>query len=81
MGFFLTPIIWNIDQIPEKYHIILKLNPAYYFVEGYRNSLIYKIPFWEMKFETIYFWLFTFIFMFLGMIVFKRTKPHFADVL
>ena len=37
-GFWLTPILWNVKMVPEKYQILMKLNPAYYITEGYRNS-------------------------------------------
>jgi len=51
-GFWFTPIVWNITMIPEKYRWIIKLNPMCYIVTGYRDSLIYKIPFWSKPFET-----------------------------
>ncbi len=46
-GFWLTPIIWNITTIPEKYHWIINLNLVAYIIEGYRNSMIYHKWFWE----------------------------------
>jgi ABC-type polysaccharide/polyol phosphate export permease len=80
-GFWLTPIIWNIKMIPEKYRWIVNLNPAYYFVNGYRNSLIYRIPFWEKPQVALYYWFFTLGILLLGAIVFRRLKPHFGEVL
>ena len=47
IGFWFTPIFWNIDMLPSKYHFFLKLNPVYYLVNGYRESLFYKVWFWE----------------------------------
>ena len=80
-GFWLTPIIWSLKIIPEKYHIFLKLNPMYYIVEGYRNTFIYHSWFWQSPRQTIYFWSITFILFAVGALVFKRLRPHFADVL
>lgn len=43
--FWLTPIIYPVDLVPEKYQFLYKLNPAALFVESYRNSLLYnKMP-------------------------------------
>jgi lipopolysaccharide transport system permease protein/teichoic acid transport system permease protein len=79
-GFWLTPIFWNIDKIPEKYQWIIKLNPLVYLIEGYRDSIIYKIPFWEKPYQTLYFWIFTFIILWLGITIFRKLRPHFAEV-
>ena len=80
-GFWGTPIFWNLKMIPEQFHFILKLNPAYYLVEGYRQSFIYHEWFWEHIYLTAYFWLLTAAVMFLGAWCFKKLRPHFADVL
>ena len=78
--FFLTPIFWNISMFPENYRNYLKLNPLYYLVEGYRNCLIYKQPFWSDIFSMISFWMITFIFLFIGRRTFRKLSPTFADI-
>jgi ABC-type polysaccharide/polyol phosphate export permease len=80
-GFWFTPIIWNIERIPAKYQWIVKLNPMCYIVNGYRDSLIYKIPFWSKPNETLYFWFFTTVVVLIGVVVFRRLKPHFGEVI
>ena len=80
-GFWMTPIFWNFKIIPEKYAFFLKLNPAYYIIEGYRNCFIYQKWFWQDLSLTIYFWTFTGVFLLIGIIAFKKLRPHFADVL
>ncbi|MGD2090369.1 MAG: ABC transporter permease [Candidatus Aminicenantes bacterium] len=80
-GFWLTPIIWNIERIPQKYQWIVKLNPMCYIVNGYRDSLIYQVPFWSKPYETIYFWLFTAMALLVGVVVFRKLKPHFGEVI
>ena len=79
-GFWFTPIIWNITMVPEKYRWIIKLNPMCYIVSGYRDSLIYKIPFWSKPYEMMYFWFVTIFILLTGVAVFKRLKPHFGEV-
>ena len=80
-GFWATPIFWSIKIIPEKFVPILQLNPAYYFVEGYRQSFIYHEWFWEHWDLTVYFWAITLIIMFIGAACFKKLRPLFADFL
>jgi len=79
-GFWLTPIFWNISKIPEQYQWIIKLNPANYIVQGYRDSIIAHIGFWEKPYEALYFWTVTGITLWLGITVFKKLRPHFAEV-
>lgn len=81
IGFWITPIFWNINMIPEKYITLIKLNPAYYIIEGYRGSLIYNTPFYSDFWNMIYFWCVTIALSILGIVIFRKLKPHFADVL
>lgn len=80
-GMWLTPILWNSTMLPASYRWILKVNPAYYIVEGYRDALINKVWFWERYNQSIYFWLLTLVLFLIGITIMKRMKPHFADVL
>ncbi len=80
-GFWLTPIFWSINIIPKEYHSLIKLNPMYYIIDGYRHALIREIWFWEDLNHTAYFFITTFSLLILGAIVFKRLRPHFGDVL
>ncbi len=84
IGMWVTPIMWSFEsmvQIPGWAVMILKLNPMYYVVSGYRDALIHKIGFWENPGLSIYFWIVTIVVLLLGTSVFKRLRPHFADVL
>lgn len=81
IGMWMTPIMWSYTIMPEKYQWILKLNPMYYIVEGYRDTFINHVWFFERYFQTVYFWIITLGLFVLGSIIFKRLKPHFADVL
>jgi len=79
-GFWLTPIFWSIDKIPQKYQWVFNLNPAVYIVDGYRDSIVNHKWFWEKPYETLYFWIFTMVILLLGITIFKRLRPHFAEV-
>ena len=81
LGFWATPIFWDMQMVPQKYQWIVKLNPAYYIVEGYRDTFINHIWFWEKPYETLYFLGITIFFSAIGAILFRRVRPHFGDVL
>lgn len=82
IGFWATPIFWSLDMLPEKYQYIIKLlNPVFYIIEGYRDSFINNVWFWERGYDTLFFLsMATFMFI-LGAFVFRRLRPHFGDVL
>ena len=83
VGVWVTPIMWNIDtmDISPVLKNLLKLNPLYYIVQGYRDAFIGKVAFFERWELTIYFWVVTIVFVALGTHVFKKLRMHFADVL
>jgi ABC-type polysaccharide/polyol phosphate export permease len=78
--FFFTPIFWTLNGLSPKMAFVLKLNPLFYIVQGYRDSLLYHRGFWEMPDLTLYYWALTLGMLLLGMVVFKKLRPHFADV-
>jgi ABC-type polysaccharide/polyol phosphate export permease len=43
IGFFLTPILYNPKNFPEKFQFLLKLNPLGYFVEVLRYPMYQNI--------------------------------------
>ena len=83
VGVWFTPIMWNIDSmnVSGALLVLLKANPLYYIVMGYRDSLINHIWFWQRPGITLYFWMFTILLFIGGTYVFRRLQPHFADVL
>lgn len=81
---WLTPILWkleDVDVIPANLYWILKLNPVYYIVSGYRDAFIYGTWFFEKPTWTTYFWCFVLVTGAAGIVTFKRLEKHFADVL
>ena len=80
---WMTPIMWNMDAVsmPGWVRVILKLNPMFYIVSGYRDALINKQWFWNHPVLTLYFWGLAIAVWLLGTHIFRKLKPHFADVL
>lgn len=81
IGFWLIPIVWSPEIISDKFIKIFKLNPVYYLVEGYRDTFINHVWFWHRYNQTAYFWVISIVIFLIGSYLFKKLKPHFADVL
>lgn len=60
---------------------VLKLNPFYYIVAGYRDSMITGAGFWMRPTLSVYFWVVTLAVFYLGLKFFTKMRPHFSDVL
>ena len=85
-GMWLTPIMWYVDQFADKSFYpfvsqVIKLNPMYYIVAGYRDTLLSNSWFWQRPMLTLYYWLFVAVMFFLGNKIFAKLRPHFSDVL
>ncbi|MBR4208201.1 MAG: ABC transporter permease [Lachnospiraceae bacterium] len=83
LGMWATPILWNINILGDKgiLSFILKCNPLYYIVKGFRESVSGSTVFYEDVKGTLYFWCFTILLYIAGRFVFGRLKPRFADVM
>lgn len=81
---WITPIMWNDADMLAAHPLIaqiIRFNPMYYIVKGYRDAMINHVWFWENPGMTLYFWAATALLFLLGCTVFQRLKPHFADVI
>lgn len=81
IGMWATPILWNVASFDPKVQMYIKINPLVYIVEGYRSAVCEQQWFFEDFYSTMYFWIFTVVLFGIGCLIFKRLKPHFADVL
>ncbi|MBQ2205247.1 MAG: ABC transporter permease [Lachnospiraceae bacterium] len=82
-GIWMAPIMYDeglfINRAPLVYKL-LKLNPIYYIVKGYRFAMVGE-AFQDKKILTIYFWAVTLILFAIGSRIFKNLENHFSDVL
>ena len=85
IGTWLTPIMWDFNDmggsLPRWLQILFKLNPMFYIVQGYRDSLVYHTWFWHRGSMTAYFWIFVIVMLVCGNSVFQKLKESFADIL
>lgn len=76
---FLSPIFYPASAIPEKFRLILYLNPINYVVEDMRRIIIWgQMPEWNWLINGTLVGLLVSV---LGYIWFQRTRKGFADVL
>ncbi|MDR9797202.1 ABC transporter permease [Aeribacillus pallidus] len=78
--FWMTPIFWSPENLGIAENLV-KINPFHYIVQGYRDSLLFGIGFWEYPIYTLYFWLIVLILFVLGNYLYKRMKSIFLDIL
>jgi teichoic acid transport system permease protein len=82
MVLYLSPILWTITTLPEPVQTIMKINPLFYLIEGYRSGLLglgwYFIDQWQY---TLYFWSLTFILFLIGASIHMKFRRHFIDFL
>jgi|SRR3990172_2761723 len=76
---FFTPIFYSSGIIPAKILPLMKLNPMYHMVEGYRYAVFAGkvLPMGDIAYLAIS----SFLTFGLGGIFFRRLKPGFAEVL
>ncbi|MBF0481673.1 MAG: ABC transporter permease [Desulfovibrionaceae bacterium] len=77
--FFLTPILFPAEAVPEQYRYLLPLNPMYVVVEHFRRFVLWgQGPAWtELSAVTLV----TFVLALLAYRWFMRVKGVFADVI
>ena len=77
--FFITPIIWPAERIPENLQFLVDYNPLAYLVEAYRDLILSgELP---GLMATIYFSLFALALFIGGFALFIKVKPRFTDLL
>jgi ABC-type polysaccharide/polyol phosphate export permease len=77
MWFYLTPIIYPIDIVPERYQLLFDLNPLSLFINAYRRVLLHgESPDFEKMFLGLGISLATLL---IGYYLFKKMEPGFAD--
>ena len=77
LWFYLTPIIYPSDIVPDKYQILFDLNPNALFINAYRRVVLEGVhPGTERLLLGLGIATLTFL---IGYYLFKRMEPRFAD--
>ena len=77
MLFYVTPILYTKDYVPEKFAFILKINPLSYIIDAYHNIFYYKqVPnFVDLGIIG----LISFLALIFGYLVFNKLQKGFAE--
>ena len=75
--FYVTPIIYPVDAVPSKYHVIFDINPNALLINAYRRVLLQDTgPGLDRLVIGLAIAVVTFV---VGYYLFKRMEPNFAD--
>ncbi len=78
MGIFVTPVIYPIRYVPERWRMLMGLNPMVGVVLGFRHALLGA----DIAWPVVALSLFTSVLLFLaGLLIFRRMERQFADVI
>lgn len=80
--FFLCPIFWAPDSNMSRFfHIFSLCNPFAYVINGFRDSMLYRTPFWEKPLEMLVFWGIVLGLYLLGALCQSRLRKNLLDFL
>lgn len=80
--FYFSGSIWDIDNrnLPVWLVKILKINPIYYLLNGFRDSFLSRAWFWDKMEYTIFFWSFTLIVMIVACNLHMKFRAKFMEL-
>lgn len=74
--FYLSPILYPISLVPEKYLFLYSLNPMAGIVTGYQSIFLNTPYIWSMLFSSVFV---TFTLLLGGITLFRKRSKYFAD--
>lgn len=79
LWFYVTPIVYSVEAVPEQFRYIMALNPMYQIIRAYRDILYFSIV---PQIRTLI-WCFAaaLIVLVIGAFVFRSLKDHFVEEL
>lgn len=79
--FYISPVVWSQETLSANLVIVLKLNPLAYIINGYRESILYNLPFTTHWLQGLYFWGLTCVLFALGCFLHMRLRKRFMDII
>lgn len=79
--FYISPVVWGQERLPENLKFALGLNPLAYILDGYRNCILYGISIRETWKMGILFWCVTLIMFFIGVSIHMKFRKKFMDLI
>lgn len=80
--FFLSPIMWRPgSNMPMAYVVFDRINPIAYVVRGFRDSMLYDVPFYHDLQQVVVFWIITVMLYVVGLIFQKKLRNNILECL
>lgn len=83
MLMYLTPILWTMSNLEKHHHTlvtVLKINPLYYIVEGYRGAIFFNDSPLNHPAQNLFFWGMVIVLFIIGCHLFIKNKERFIDM-
>lgn len=81
VGFWVSPIFWEPERFPKPIAILMFLNPFYYPIHGYRQSVLSSEFGPHFALMTLYFWLLIGTSLWFASRIFQRLSRSFGDAI
>ena len=78
MLFWMTPIVYPLEAVPEKYQVYLALNPITYLMQGWRDIFLNNKTNWHDIFISL---ITAMLVLFVGSLIFKKLNRKLDGVL
>ncbi len=78
MLFWMTPIIYPLEAVPEKYRVYLTINPVTYLMQGWRDIFLNNTINWHNISISM---VTAMVFLLAGIVIFKRLDRRLDEVL
>jgi lipopolysaccharide transport system permease protein len=79
LGFFLSPIVYDVSLIPERFQFVYSLNPVTRLIESTRAIFLKSQP--PSPYDGLVILSSIVVFLLAGLLIFRRLEPGFAEEL
>ena len=83
MLFYMSGVLFNFEgnNFPAPFARVLQLNPFFYVISGFRDSMFSQYWFWQRPILTLVFWLLVLFFLLLGSHLHYKFRARFVDLI
>ena len=78
---FITPILWTMEKLPRWALTVMKCNPLFYIIDGYRNSLLFNKGILLYSKRMLVFWIIVIFLFSIGSLLMYKFKHKFIDLI
>lgn len=79
LWFWLTPVVYMSSIVPPSLHSLMQLNPMYWIIDGYQQTLVYGHSLDAMNFVPVV--IASLVLLVISLFLFRKAAPDMVDVL